>query len=176
MAAVANGTDSLEESVSAVCNAKRSNDAAELHRIAEVRAQQGVSLRAISRRTGVEIRDLQTQEQPDSNLTLEQLYRWQEALDVPIENLLVDRDQQLSESVQSRAALIKVMKTVVALEEIATSPRVARLTQMLREQLVEMMPELAEVGGWPNYGSRRDPDHVGRIAANPIRVDSYSME
>jgi len=119
---------------------------------------------------------LKTQEQPDSNLTLEQLYRWQEALDVPIENLLVDRDQQLSESVQSRAALIKVMKTVVALEEIATSPRLARLTQMLREQLVEMMPELAEVGGWPNYGSRRDPDYVGRIAANPIRVDSYSME
>ena len=133
MATVATGTDSLGESVSAVCNATRSTDASEL-------------------------------------------YRWQEALDVPVANLLVDRDQQLSESVQSRAALIKVMKTVVALGEIATSPRVARMTQMLREQLVEMMPELADVGGWPNYGSRRDPDHVGRIAANPIRVESYSME
>jgi|694.fasta_scaffold07730_2 transcriptional regulator with XRE-family HTH domain len=176
MATVANGTDSLGESVSAVWNATRSTDASELHRIAEVRAQQGVSLRAISRRTGVDIRDLQAEEQPNSNLTLEQLYRWQEALDVPVANLLVDRDQQLSESVQSRAALIKVMKTVVALGEIATSPRVARMTQMLREQLVEMMPELADVGGWPNYGSRRDPDHVGRIAANPIRVESYSVE
>jgi hypothetical protein len=93
-----------------------------------------------------------------------------------VENLLVDRDHQLSPSVQTRAALVKVMKTVVALQEVATSPRVARLTTMLREQLIEMMPELTEVGGWPTFGSRRPPDQVGRIAANPIRMDSLSTE
>jgi hypothetical protein len=104
------------------------------------------------------------------------LYRWQAALEVPVANLLVDRDQELSEAVQSRAALVKVMKTVVALQEVATSPRVARLTEMLREQLIEMMPELADVGGWPTFGSRRPPDQVGRIAANPIRIENLSTE
>ncbi len=55
------------------------------------------------------------------------------------------------------------MKTVVALTEVATSPRVVRLTTMLREQMIDMMPELAEIGGWPNYGSRRPTDQLGRI-------------
>jgi hypothetical protein len=97
-------------------------------------------------------------------------------LDVPVGNLLIDRDHELSNSVRDRAALVKIMKTVVAIQEIAASPRVARLTEMLREQLLAMMPELAEVGGWPNYGSRRPQDHVGRIAANPINVDNLSLE
>ena len=66
--------------------------------------------------------------------------------------------------------MVKVMKTVVALAEVATSPRAARLTAMLREQLIELMPELAEIGGWPNFGSRRPPDQQGRIGENPIAV------
>jgi hypothetical protein len=109
-------------------------------------------------------------------LTLEKLYLWQEALDVPVANLLVDRDQELSDTVQCRAALIKVMKTVVALREVATSTRVVRMTDMLREQLIEMMPELADVGGWPTYGSRRPVDQLGRIASNPIPMESLSID
>lgn len=176
MATVASGSQSLTDCVPAVCGHDRTRDGAELHRIAEVRAQQGISLRAVARRTGMDVRELKRQELPNANLTLEELYRWQAALDVPVGNLLVDRDQELSQSVQSRAALVKVMKTVVALQDVATSPRVARLTEMLREQLIELMPELAEVGGWPTFGSRRPPDQIGRIAANPIPIDSLSTE
>ncbi len=176
MATVAYGTHSQPDCEPVVRRAKHAERATELHRIAEVRAQQGLSLRAVSRRTGVEVRELKVQECPQTNLTLEQLYRWQEALEVPIGNLLVDQDQELSPTVQTRAALIKVMKTVVAMREVATSPRLSRMTEMLSEQLISMMPELAEVGGWPTFGSRRSPDQIGRIAANPIRVDSLSME
>jgi transcriptional regulator with XRE-family HTH domain len=147
-----------------------------LHRIAEVRSQQGLSLRAISRRTGIDIRDLKQQELATTDLSLRDLHRWAAALEVPVDSLLVDRDHELSSSVRDRAALVKIMKTVVAVQEIATSPRVARMTEMLREQLLAMMPELAEVGGWPNYGSRRPQDHVGRIAGNPINVDNLSLE
>jgi transcriptional regulator with XRE-family HTH domain len=147
-----------------------------LHRIAEVRLQQGVSLRGVSRRIGVDVRDLKQQELPDSNLTLSELYRWQEALEVPIENLLVDNDASLSSPIQTRAAMVKVMKTVVALTEVASSPRTARLATMLREQMIELMPELAEIGGWPNYGSRRPPDQQGRIGENPIAVQHLSLE
>jgi len=176
MATVALGMQSSVDCITAVGSANKAGDGAELHRIAEVRAQQGLSLRAISRRTGVEARELKLQEEPSSNLTLEQLYRWRDALEVPVGNLLVDRDQELSDPVQTRAALVKVMKTVVSLQDVATSPRVARMTEMLREQLIELMPELAEIGGWPTFGSRRPPDQIGRIAANPIRTDTLSTE
>ena len=150
-----------------VREANKVRDAVPLHRIAEVRAQQGVSLRAISRRSGVDVNELKRQELPDSNLTLIDLIRWAKALEVPIER---------SDPVQSRAALVKVMKTVVALTEVAASPRVARLTTMLREQMIELMPELAEIGGWPNFGSRRPPDQQGRIGENPIDVQSLRLE
>jgi hypothetical protein len=109
-------------------------------------------------------------------LTLTDLYRWQEALEVPVENLLVDHDESLSTPIQTRAAMVKVMKTVVALSEVASSPRAARLATMLREQLIELMPELAEIGGWPNYGSRRPPDQQGRIGENPIDMHVLGLD
>ena len=47
---------------------------------------------------------------------------------------------------------------------------------MLREQLVELMPELAEIGGWPNYGTRRPPDQQGRAGDNPVDVRHLSLD
>ncbi len=176
MATIPMCTQSPLDCLPTVREANKVRDAVPLHRIAEVRAQQGVSLRAISRRSGVDIHELKRQESPDSNLTLIDLIRWAKALEVPVENLIVDNDCELSDPVQSRAALVKVMKTVVALTEVAASPRVARLTTMLREQMIELMPELAEIGGWPNFGSRRPPDQQGRIGENPIDVQSLRLE
>lgn len=176
MATVPMCTQSSVDCLPTVREANKLRDAPALHRIAEVRAQQGLSLRAISRRSGVDIQDLKQQELPDSNLTLIDLTRWAKALEVPIENLIVDHDSELSDPVQSRAAMVKVMKTVVALTEVAASPRVARLTTMLREQLIELMPELAEIGGWPNFGSRRPSDQQGRIGENPIDVQNLRLE
>ena len=176
MATIPMCTQSPLDCLPTVREANKVRDAVPLHRIAEVRAQQGVSLRAVSRRSGVDIHELKRQESPDSNLTLIDLIRWAKALEVPVENLIVDHDSELSDPVQSRAALVKVMKTVVALTEVAASPRVARLTTMLREQMIELMPELAEIGGWPNFGSRRPPDQQGRIGENPIDVQSLRLE
>ncbi len=176
MATIPMCTQSSLDCLPTVREASKSCGAPSLHRIAEVRAQQGLSLRAISRRSGVDIQDLKQQELPDSNLTLIDLTRWAKALEVPIENLIVDHDSELSDPVQSRAAMVKVMKTVVALTEVAASPRVARLTTMLREQLIELMPELAEIGGWPNFGSRRPSDQQGRIGENPIDVQNLRLD
>ncbi len=176
MATIPVCTHSSLDCLPTVREASKMRDVAQLHRIAEVRAQQGLSLRAIARRTGVDLQELKRQELPDSNLTLIDLTRWAKALEVPIENLIVDHDSELSDPVQSRAAMVKVMKTVVALTEVAASPRVVRLTTMLREQMIELMPELAEIGGWPNFGSRRPPDQQGRIGENPIDVQSLRLE
>ena len=176
MATIPMCAQSALDCVPTVREASKLCDVRPLHRIAEVRVQQDLSLRAISSRTGVDVQELKQQELSDSNLTLTDLTRWAKALEVPIENLIVDRDCELSDPVQSRAAMVKVMKTVVALTEVAASPRVARLTTMLREQLIELMPELAEIGGWPNYGTRRPPDQQGRIGENPIDVRDLRLD
>jgi transcriptional regulator with XRE-family HTH domain len=176
MATVTDGAFPVSGTIPMVRTANTECQPVSLHRIAEVRQQQGVSLRAVSRRIGIDVRTLREQECPSSNLTLTELYRWQEALDVPIQNLLCDHDDSLSERTQMRAALVKLMKTVKALTEVASSPRVARMTTMLHEQMLEIMPELAEIGSWPTYGSRRPTDEVGRIAESPIDVNSLSIE
>lgn len=176
MAIVLEDTILSQERVSIANQGDNAPAADALHRIAKVREQQGLSLQTLSRRMGVDVRELKQQEQPEFNLTLQELYSWQKALDVPIQHLLCDEEDGLSETTQTRAALVKLMKTVVALTEVSTAPRVVRLTTMLREQMIEMMPELAEIGGWPNYGSRRPTDSLGRIGENPIDVSSLNID
>ena len=142
------------------------------HRIAEVRAQQGLSLRTISRRTGLDVKDLRRQEQPTCNLTLSQLLVWQKALEVPLVDLLEDDSDVLSRPVKERAQMVRIMKTVVSLGEVCqANVRLSRLTTMLREQVLQLMPELEEIGGWPQCGSRRGPDVMGRIFHDPVKVE-----
>ncbi len=141
------------------------------HRIAEVRAQQGVSLRTVSRRTGIDVKELRRQENPQTNLTLSELICWQEALEVPLVDLLEDDCQALSRPVKERAKMVRIMKTVVSLCEVCEkNQRLSRLTAMLREQLLDLMPELTDVGGWPQCGSRRGVDVLGRIFLEPVSV------
>ena len=76
MATIPMCTQSSMDCVPTVRKASKLCDAPPLHRIAEVRVQQGLTLRAISRRSGVDVLDLKQQELPDSNLTLIDLTRW----------------------------------------------------------------------------------------------------
>lgn len=139
-----------------------------LHRIAEVRHQQGISLRSASRRTGWTIEQIRDQELPESDLTLSDLYRWQQALEVPVANLLVDLDAPLSSPVLTRARMLKFMKTIRALREIAQDDGVRRMAEMLETQLLEVMPELQDVAAWHSVGQRRTQDEMGRIAEQTI--------
>src|SRR6188508_2876083 len=70
-----------------------------LHRIQEVRRLQGMSLRTAARQLGTDIRSIRAQEQATSDLRLSDLYRWQQALDVPVSELLVEDDDPLSRPV-----------------------------------------------------------------------------
>ena len=138
-----------------------------LHRVAKVREQQGVSHRTLARRLGIEPRQLREWESESHDLRASQLLAIQAALEVPLIELLED-PQSLSRPVEERAKLVKVMKTAVALREVKASPRVERLATMLCDQLIELMPELAEISGWPQFGARRGESAVGRVLRNPI--------
>jgi hypothetical protein len=143
-----------------------------LHRIADARRRQNVSVRSAARRMQTSMEQVRKQEDPNCDMLLSDLHRWQRALEVPITELLVDCDAPLSEPVLTRARLLRVMKTVKAIQESATGPSIQRFTAMLEQQLVELMPELKDVTPWHSVGQRRSPNELGRIAER-VLPDSY---
>ncbi|MCA9177908.1 MAG: helix-turn-helix transcriptional regulator [Planctomycetales bacterium] len=150
--------------------------AVRLHRIREVRLQQGVSLRSAARHTGRDVRTLRKQERPDSDLMLSDLIRWQQALDVPLAELLEEGEAPLSRPVLERARLLRLMKTAAAIHQRAESESIQRMAQMLMEQLIEVMPELKDVSPWHQYGQRRGLDEMGRIFESQISEDQLGWE
>lgn len=139
------------------------------NRICQVREQQGVSQRTMARRLGIDLKSYQVLERPETDLRLSQLSALQAALEVPMIELLEDT-QTLSRPVAERAKMIKVMKTAASLRETSGGARIERMVQTLCEQLVDVMPELAEVSSWPQYGSRRGNSAIGKVLAQQISV------
>jgi transcriptional regulator with XRE-family HTH domain len=143
-----------------------------LHRIAEARRRQGVSLRSVARRLNKSADQVRRLEEPSSDMLVSELYQWQQALEVPIVDLLVDSDAPLSEPVLTRARLLRIMKTVRAIRESTKCVSIDRMATMLEQQLIELMPELKEVSAWHSVGQRRSHDELGRTAERVI-PDSF---
>lgn len=143
-----------------------------LHRLAEVREQQGVSVRSAARQLGVDARKVREQEGETTDLRLSDLYAWQKILSVPLVELLMDSEAPLSRPVMERARLVRIMKTVKTIIECAASPATQRLAETLSAQLLEVMPELAEVSPWHSVGQRRSLDELGRAAELLVSEES----
>jgi hypothetical protein len=155
---------------SALAAARRIVVVGPLHRVAEVRRLQGVSLRAARQALGVSSEEIRLQENENYDLLLSELYRWQQLLDVPVAELLAEPCLQLSQPISKRAALVKVMKTAGSILESAQQPGVRTLAQRLIDQLLEVMPELDGVSAWPAVGQRRTMEEYGRIMERPYSV------
>jgi len=139
-----------------------------LHRLRTTREQQGVSIRTAARHLGITMEEARAQECETADLSLTMLHRWQQLLEVPIANLLVDLDGPLSEPVLKRARMLKLMKTAGAIVQQSDSARVLRLANMLVDQLVEIMPELKDVSPWHVVGQRRSLDEYGRAVERTL--------
>ena len=137
-------------------------------RLAEVRQQQGVSVRSVARKLGVTMQEVRQQELPDTDILLSDLLMWQQVLEVPLADLLVDNEAPLSPSVNQRASLLRVMKTAKALSEGVKEGKTRRMAEMLVDQLIGIMPELKEVSAWHSVGQRRTQDEVGRTGERTI--------
>jgi transcriptional regulator with XRE-family HTH domain len=142
-----------------------------LHQLGAARRRQGLSVRCVAQRLGRTVGEIRAQEDERADLSISELYRWQAALDVPIDELLREPQDSLSPRVLARARLLRIMKTAMALRRQARSEAERRLSRLLIEQLLEIMPELKEVSGWPAVGHRRTAEEFGRIAENPIPDD-----
>lgn len=145
----------------------------QLHRIAEVRRLQGVTLRNVSRRLGAPLAAIRRQEQPDCDLRLSELMQWQAVLDVPVAELLVEGEGQLSGPVLQRSRMVKLMKTAAAIRDRAHDSTTGRMVSMLIEQILELMPELADVTPWHTTGQRRTLDEIGRTGRNTVADDVF---
>ena len=142
-----------------------------LQKLSAARRRQGLSVRCVAQRLGRTVSEVRAQEDECADLLVSELYRWQQALEVPLEELLTEPGDSLSPRVQMRAQLLKVMKTAMAIRRQARSEAERRMGRLLVEQLLEIMPELKEVSGWPAVGHRRRADEMGRIGENPIPDD-----
>jgi len=145
-----------------------------LHRIREMRKQQGVSLRTASRKLGIPASRVREEERPDSDLLLSQLVQWADTLDVPIADLLEEPQNNLSSPIRERAKLVRIMKTAKAITDSTKEPSVGILAETLIEQLVDLMPELSDINPWNTVGQRRSMDDLGQVAQRKISTDSIS--
>jgi hypothetical protein len=164
-------TSAPEETIASPAADTKQPPLPKLQKLGAARRRQGLSVRCVAQRLGRPVSEVRAQEEEHSDLLVSELYRWQAALEVPLEELLNDPQDTLSTRVQTRARLLRVMKTAIAIRRQARSEAERRLTRLLVEQLIEIMPELKEVSGWPAVGHRRTADDMGRIAENPISDD-----
>src|SRR5262245_25891365 len=84
-----------------------------LQKLNLARRRQGLSIRCVAQRLGRTVSQVRAQEDEQADLLLSELYRWQAALEVPIEELLEEPEDSLSNMVSVRAQLLKVMKTAM---------------------------------------------------------------
>jgi transcriptional regulator with XRE-family HTH domain len=147
--------------------------ARKMHRIAEVRQRQGVTLRNVARRLGLDLATVRRQEQDHCDLRISELMGWQSVLDVPIAELLVEGDGQLSGPVLERSRMVKLMKTAAAIRERTGGTPIGRMVTMLIDQILEIMPELADVTPWNTVGQRRTLDDLGRTGRYTVPEEIF---
>jgi hypothetical protein len=143
-------------------------DPPRLNCIAEVIEREHVSPRSLAQRLDMTVSEVLASSKPTNDLTLSELYRWQVVLQVPIAELLVELDMDLSAPVKLRCQLLKAMRTVRSIQERAKEKPVQVMALRLAKQLLEMMPELKYVSAWPAVGQRRTLNDIGAIAEKVV--------
>ncbi len=96
-----------------------------------------------------------------------------EVLEIPVSELLVENNDPLSAAVLKRAQLVRVMKTALAILEAAKQKQVRRMAQTMVDQLIDMMPELKDVGPWHTVGERRRHDELGIAAERSLSENVF---
>ncbi|MBP3556421.1 MAG: hypothetical protein J6K20_01795 [Thermoguttaceae bacterium] len=139
-----------------------------LHFIASTLRKQNATLAGCARRLGITLSEAAAQARPDADLTLSQLYAWRAVLDVPTSEL-IPFDDVVPDPIRNRALLLRTMKTARQLQDLSRGTRLEPAVASLVDQLIELMPELAETPAWPSVGQSRAPREPGSATR---RVDA----
>lgn len=144
-----------------------------LHRLGVVRRVQGISRRSLARRLNTDVTKIKIEERPTSDLLLSRVYQWQQALEVPVTELLVEAGDELAGSVLRRAQMVRLMKTALAILETSREESIRRMAQTLIDQFLDVMPELRGISPWHSVGKRRRRDEYGVAASRRISEDVF---
>jgi transcriptional regulator with XRE-family HTH domain len=144
-----------------------------LHRLAAVRRQQGVSRHAVASRLKIGIEQVRQQESEASDLPLSTLYAWGAILEVPIAELLVEPGDGLPSPILLRSQLVRLTKTVRTILEKAKQDSVRWMAETMITQLVEIMPELSDVGVWNIGGKQRRRSELGVAAQRRLTTEMF---
>ena len=139
-----------------------------LHRIAWVLEREGVTPSTIAKRLGLSETQVRQRLDPGSDLTLSELYRWQEAMNVPIGELLADSSGPLENPVQNRGGMLKAMRTARSILEHSYGERVQILAIQLVQQLQRLMPESGEASDMPSEEQGETPSRLGAVVDHPL--------
>ena len=112
-----------------------------LHRLTEVRRAMGVPRQVLAQRLGITVQELRVKEEsPD--LSIGTLCQWAAVLNVPITELVVERDECLAPIHLAESQANRLMKMAAKLRDRARRRSIQRLAQTFVEQLAEILPEL----------------------------------
>jgi transcriptional regulator with XRE-family HTH domain len=143
------------------------------NRLAQVRRLQGLSRRTVARRLNVDIEQVRKYECETADLPLSVLFAWQKVLEVPVTELLVEADDSLASPILERSRLVRLMKTVFAIRAQAKQESIRRMAETMVNQLVEIMPELINIGPWHAVGKRRRLSELGVAAQRRLKDDVF---
>jgi transcriptional regulator with XRE-family HTH domain len=132
-----------------------------LHRLQAARRQEGFSRRNVARHLGITVQDVIRQECKTTDLPLSMLHEWARVLGLPVAELVEEPSESLSTPLFTRARLVRIMKTAMAILERGGDPQTKLLAQTMVDQLVGIMPELRGVIAWHSAGKRRRLDEMG---------------
>jgi transcriptional regulator with XRE-family HTH domain len=143
------------------------------NRLAQVRRLQGLSRRTVARRLNVDVDQVRKHECETADLPLSVLFAWQKVLEVPVAELLVEADDALAGPILDRSRLLRLMKTVFAIRAQAKQESIRRMAETAANQLVEIMPELVNVGPWHAVGKRRRLNELGIAAQRRLKDEVF---
>ncbi|HUS38249.1 MAG: helix-turn-helix transcriptional regulator [Pirellulales bacterium] len=139
-----------------------------LHRIGVARQQQGISLRTVARRMQKTVAEVRDQELSSTDLNLSTVYNWCEALNLPVEELLVEPSEGFSTPILKRTQLINLMKMALTIGQAAKDDAIRRLAEAMVDQMVDLMPELGQIRSALGSTGMACRGRMGRIAENVI--------
>jgi hypothetical protein len=117
------------------------------------------------------MREIRAQEDPSCDLPLTAVYRWQQALNVPAAEILVEPDDRLSAPVNIRARLLRMMKTVITILEEPQPDRTCNLLENLKNDILAVMPEVEHIDRWHGSGGPRDSEDIAAAVLRQVNEE-----
>lgn len=143
-----------------------------LHRLAAVREAKGLSQCEMAQRLKLSVDQVKLQEQETSDLRLSVVSQWARALGVPLTVLLAEAGAEVAFTQIKPDQALQLMELVKGIRRAARRPAVQRMAQTLVEQLLEIAPELEDLGPARASGFQRT-DRPERPRQRPLSENLF---